>query len=263
MTFLIKYAISSMKGLNLSNLKLGGNKLEKKVIHVKVAIDQEFENSFWSYDIQKELKKAFREFKRQFGVKLRITEFEEWNSIGSPFLRDSPLNIVRGLPKGSSEEELIENLIKAVNKRTELPLEISQEVKEKLKRVLRRKSRAYRFGYLVGYLDYRLKGYLLEDLARKIQRGQDEMIIGFTGKIFPHEYRILAGVASQDCALIGICNNPSNVILHEIGHVFGAKDVEDKSIRSVMNIEHTEPIYEFDEKNKEIISKNLGAKFKS
>lgn len=232
--------------------------MRKELIPVMVAEDREFRNSYWS-DIQKELRRTFREFKRQFGIGFRVTKVKEWDSIGSPDLRDFPLNVIRRLTKVSSEEELIEKLAEEI-KQLEIPWKISQKKKERPCRSLGRKSKTYQWEYLAGFLTARLQRCLLKSLIEKIIKGEEnEIVLGFTGKIiFPEHPGAPLGLSSKEdgYALIGISESPSYVILHELGHLFGAEHTKDESTVSVMN-QKICPTYEFDKENKKIVRANL------
>lgn len=233
--------------------------MRKRMICVKIATDEAFQKSYWSYDIQKELRKVFREFRRQFGIGFKVTKVEEWTSIGSPDLRDFPLNVIRRLTKVGSEEQLIEKLVGEIEQ-LEIPWEIFQKRKERLCRALRRRSKTYQRGYLTGFLGARLQRCLLKSLIEKVTKGEENTIVlGFTGKIiFPEHYAVLGSASEKDgYALIGISESPSYMILHELGHLFGAKHTKDESTVSVMKQYCIGLTYKFDEKNKEIIRDRL------
>lgn len=231
------------------------------IIRVRVVQDKEFKNSYWSFDIQKELKEAFQEFKRQFGVGFRIREMGKWNSIGSPKLRDFPLNILKQLRMGISETEVVEDLVRIVNNQMRIPWEISQEERKCLCGVLKKKAKDYQLGYLMAWFSGFPTTYLLQDLRKKIPKTtKDDIIVGFTGKIvgFSEKETFPLGKAVRKSAfgknpyaLVGICSGlsmkPSHVILHEFGHLFGAEHLPGIS---VMN---GGPTYDFDEENKKTI----------
>lgn len=238
---------------------------KKAIIRVRAVQDQEFENSYWSFDIRRELKEALRKFKRQFKVRFEITEIGKWDSIGSPALRDFPLNVLKQLQKGVSETEVVDDLVKTVNTQMRIPWEVSQRLRKRFCSVLRKKPRGYQLGYLMGWFSEFLSDYLLADLMKKTpEKTEADIIIGFTGKIvvFPEQSTFPLGRAVRGADLgkdaytvVGICVGlhikPSQAILHEVGHLFGAEHIEDKSISSVMSQEPNS--YRFDKKNEKTV----------
>lgn len=87
--------------------------MSKDIIRVRAVQDREFRNSYWRFDIRSELTKAFQEFQRQFGISFELTGIGEWDSVGSPNLRDFPFNVIQTIPRGFSTEEIIEYLVGA------------------------------------------------------------------------------------------------------------------------------------------------------
>ena len=80
--------------------------MRKDIIRVRAVQDREFRNSYWGFDIRSELTKAFQEFQKQFGVGFELTGIGEWDSVGSPNLRDFPFNLIQTIPRGLLTEEI-------------------------------------------------------------------------------------------------------------------------------------------------------------
>lgn len=96
--------------------------------------------------------------------------------------------------------------------------------------------------------------YLMKDLKRKVKANENEIVVGFTGKI-GSQHKATFGLADGNYILIGICQKPySHVILHEIGHVFGADDRLDLSVMSSRAFSYT---YDFSPQDREIITRSL------
>lgn len=94
---------------------------------------------------------------------------------------------------------------------------------------------------------------LMGDLQRKV-KANGEIVVGFTGKI-SSQHKPTFGMADGNYVLIGICKRPySYVILHEIGHVFGADDRPDLSVMRDRGFSHS---YDFSDQDREIITRSL------
>jgi predicted Zn-dependent protease len=95
----------------------------------------------------------------------------------------------------------------------------------------------------------------LIDQLQKI-KGNEDILIGFTEKL-KSRHKEAFGHYAVGCILIGACETSySKVILHEIGHHFGAEHTDDqKSIMYSKRLKDSS--YDFDEENKKIILKNL------
>jgi hypothetical protein len=117
-----------------------------------------------------------------------------------------------------------------------------------------------RFGPLRRKLFGILINHLMNEL-RKVKRENNEIIIGFSGKL-KSRHKDTFGVADgEGYILIGVCRIPySYTILHEVGHEFRAKDKNSTGIRSVMNGKETKTCCDFDDENKTIISAELVAR---
>ncbi|MFH0987534.1 MAG: hypothetical protein V1841_01415 [Patescibacteria group bacterium] len=113
---------------------------------------------------------------------------------------------------------------------------------------------------LFSFFRKKLFGILINLLMkelRKVKREKREIVIGFSGKL-KSRYKDTFGADTKGYILIGISKIPiSYIILHELGHEFGAKDKNGTGTRSVMNGEETKTCYFFDDENKAIISATL------
>ena len=96
--------------------------------------------------------------------------------------------------------------------------------------------------------------HLMKDLKRKVKANGDEIVVGFTGKI-GSQYKQTFGLADGNYILIGICQRPySYVVIHEVGHVFGADDRPDLSVMRDRGFSYT---YDFSPQDREIITCSL------
>ncbi len=241
---------------------------KKKIILVKAAQDREFKNSYWSFDIPSESARAFQEFKRQFGIGFKLTDIGKWDPIHSLRLRSFPLNLIQTIPKGVSIKEVIDYLVNACQEKIGLFLEIPQDEKNEIYSKLKSQPLKYQIGFLEARLESWLKDYLFQDLEEKAPINPEiGAIIALTGK-FSIKSNWSGTVRKGNLiftkkAYILIRNywtssiKPSKVILHELGHLFGAKDIEDSSVVSVMTQKPEVITYEFDDKNKQIIFKKI------
>jgi len=165
------------------------------MIKIKVVKDREFKS-----DVMLELKKAFQEFRRQFGVDFEISKISEWNFGG-------------------------------------LSLSWFLDL----------------FPFRQRFLNM-LFGHLTKNLKSKVKANKNEIVVGFTGKI-GSRHKTTFGLADGNYILIGICKKPySYVILHEVGHVFGADDRPDSSIMSNRTFSYN---YDFSIQDRKIITRSL------
>jgi len=240
----------------------------RKMIRIRAVQDKEFKNSYWSFDISGDMAKASKEFKRQFGVGFELTDIGDWDSIGSPDLRNFPFNLIQAIPKAISIEEIIDYLVNACQEKIELFLEISQNEKDEMCSKLRGQPLEYQIGFLEDRLESWLKDYFSQDLEEKAPMDSETgAVIAFTGKFSIKS--LWSGTVRKGNliftkkAYILIRNywtsniKPSKIILHEFGHLFGAEDIEDSSVVSVMTQKPKVITYEFDDKNKQIILEKL------
>jgi len=123
-----------------------------------------------------------------------------------------------------------------------------------------------RFGirFHMGEIDYwapdggqKSMGACLNDLMHKIERGKNDIILGFLSQA-----SMSAGIASYYYGNLLLRdlenrNDLRSVFLHELGHVFGAADVNDPS--SVMNVDR--PGAKFDEFSSQVIQLNAQRTF--
>lgn len=114
--------------------------------------------------------------------------------------------------------------------------------------------------HLLDALPFRKKllntlfNYLMGNLRRVVSAGENEIVVGFTGRI-GSQHKKTFGLADGNYVLIGLCKKPySYVILHEVGHVFGAEDRPDLSIMSSRLFCCT---YDFSARDREIIARSL------
>jgi len=241
---------------------------KKKIIWIKAIQDREFKNSYRSFDISGESTRAFQEFKRQFGIGFKLTDIREWDPIRFLHIKSFPFNLIQTIPKGISIKEVIDYLVNTCQEKIGLFLKISQDEKDEIYSKLRRQPLEYQIGLLEARLEIWLKDYLFQDLEEKVPINSEiGAMIAFTGKfsiksnwsgtvrkgnvIFTKKAYILM----RNFWMSSI--KPSKVILHELGHLFGAKDIEDSSVVSVMTQKPEVITYEFDDKNKQIILEKL------
>lgn len=239
--------------------------MKKREFRIKVAWDQDFKNSYFSFDVSRVLGKSFQELQRQFKIKFQLIGTEEWDSIGHPYLNDFPWNIIQTIPKGISAEEVIDYVISTYLEKTGLSLEVSQDERNDIRRILERKSLGYRLGFLEGRLNLWAKQSIFQDLMEKIPMDSEvNAIIAFTGKLsmrtcWTGSVPERALISSRDAYVLirNFIPSPTKTILHEIGHLFGARDIEDTSIVSVMTQNSRTKTYDFDCVNKKIIKRRI------
>jgi len=244
-----------------SNLK--GDKMRK--IKVRMVYDDTFENSFWNFDFEKETKKALGLFEKEFGVKFEVLETLKWNSVGNDDLVLYPersLQLLKKVPADKFVDRLTEDMITSGG----LLLEkgFLQKIEEYYKELLLGKIEICYFMGLVRSVAHDTITYsLYQDLKKKIPKQKNEIIIAFTGKIISDFISNKnGGIAfmKENYVLMWIKINkvaPHRIILHEIGHLFGAIHVEESSVMAT----NADLVDDFDEKNKNIIRKNLFNKF--
>jgi len=239
--------------------------ISKNIIRVRAVQDREFKNSYWSFDIRSELAKAFQEFQRQFRIGFELTDIGEWDSAGSPSLRDFPFNVIQMIPRGLSMEETIEYLVGVCRKDMGLFIEVCQDERDEICNKMKGHSLSYQFGFWEGRLGSWLKECFFRDLEeKKVMDSGIGAIIAFSGKIsicsklggcIKASGRVLT---KEAYVLMGNCSirekQPSKTILHEIGHLFGANHT--KYIRSVMKVDQLST-YNFDFRNRRIISNKI------
>jgi len=101
---------------------------------------------------------------------------------------------------------------------------------------------------------------LLQNLYEEIDRGESDIVLGFTGQI--HSESEVSGVASYrpGYALVKRMRNEyltQETVIHELCHLFGAVDLEKEA--SIMNKD--EPRLECDEFTRQIIRLNINRRF--
>lgn len=144
-------------------------------------------------------------------------------------------------------------------------IDVCQAERDEICRRMRDRSAAYQLGFWEGRMDCWLKECFFRDLQKKevIDSGIGATI-AFSGKLsiwaqLVGQVNRIGGIFTKDAyILVGIfprsSKQPSKVILHEIGHLFGAKHT--KYFRSVMR-SGQRSTYKFDFWNKRIILNKL------
>jgi len=240
----------------------------KKIIRVRAVQDEEFKNSYWSFDISSETRKAFEEFERQFGIGFELISIEDWKPANISDIRNFPMNIIQQIPKEISTEEIIEWLIYAFRKQIGIILIVSREEKYDICRSLKGESLRYQHGFFEGRMESWLKDRIFQNLKEKEPiEPEIGFIIACTGKFSVESYwagvvRHKASVFTKDAYILmqnfwTSGKKPSRVILHEIGHLFGAEHTRNRLVASVMTVNSKKITYNFDRKNKKIILNKL------
>ncbi len=231
-------------------------------------MDHEFSNSYWTYDAKKESRKAFDQFEKQFpGIQFVITRIGTWNSPGSAALAAFPYNIERTLSRSSSEKKLIQGVMIACKRELKIPVKFHEsEVIDEVKQATRKRTETYRRSYIAGSLVRRAETYIhncfLESLQGLPSRNID-LTIGFTGKMCRRtpSGRVESIGWSQirgSYMVVSLCNTPSYVILHELGHLFGAAH-SDQPTSIMYREERNKKTTQFCRESKKVISQKLKA----
>lgn len=235
---------------------------DERFIPIRVAVDQEFKESFWNYDPEKVIQEASEEFGKEFGLAgFRIASRKTWDSCGSSQLKNFPESIIGRIPREVSSERVSEFLIAQFKE--EINDIFSRSSLESIFSVtgnIKREQDGYRM--LANKLERALNIALLTNLKHSFKKSQG-ITVGFSGKLFsPGDRLSLLGTAdsSSNFIVLGICFDPKTALLHEVGHLFGADHSDE--IESIMHPEIVEQKQRFTEEDKEQIRDGLVRKSK-
>lgn len=218
----------------------------KKEVKVKIVVDKSFRSTCWSWSpTQEELQQivvgALKFFKEQFptvSFSLRLKE-EVWDSQSYPTMLDFLPSLMRGISNTRSFEVMKKILIQGAKDagfRKENMI-FNEGVWECIRIRNKNKSKKSQLHFLWGYLDRLFSEEILLDLKKKISHGDRErkIILGFTGRFF-----VVANPLGQCFAmaerggsyavfLVPTKDKLPHVILHEVGHLFGAQHIKKKA----------------------------------
>lgn len=242
----------------------------ERTLKVLPVYDDLFKKSFWNFDIEQELNIALENFEAQFDIKFEVETLKKWNSIGSRDLSLYPEKIIRTLEK-KEKKDLIDYLLKRI-KSTNLPLS-SEEYSSMKERLLQAHEESSSIMHFLGFFSAVTEVFIEESLHTNLKKefplNEAGFVIGFTGKKFefsPTDSFRSLGIARSDSiftkdayVLIGTWSreiSPNAVILHEIGHIFGAKHTKSSSVMYDETSKKFHPS-KFDKKNKKIIQNKL------
>lgn len=187
-----------------------------------------------NYDSGAQTQKAGEEFEQQFGIELEITERDDWLSTqhlrAASFGRlerfKSEYDRLLGEISEGNIASIVERLKRTIkDKNLELILDEPEQQLEQFAQSLSgrptttKNKKVFR---LLDFFEKLLAVNLLSDLEAK---NGEEIILGFTA-LFERilsSRDSLAGRAGENVAVIGGYREPSLVILHELGHIFGAE----------------------------------------
>lgn len=250
-----------------------------RIIRVLACCDSNFLDSLWYFNIEKELGIVFEHFHNQFPeVGFKHTKTLKWDSPGTDELVLYPEKIVKIL-KGdvaSFPDQLVFQLKSTGLSFSKKELKETRDYFDLL--IKKCQSEEYSIDYLLGLFsgifDSLIKKSLIEHLKICFPMNNEyDIVLAFTGKILrfgPIEIsRSWLGFAGSNSlftdnayGLIGTWSypeiSPPYVILHEFGHIFGARHCKEKN--SVMFESAEESIFIFDEENKKIIRKKIMGK---
>jgi hypothetical protein len=235
-------------------------------LRFSIAIDEAWENSYWSEppeDVWKVANDALGHLRRQFPeVEFFLEEnIRAWDS---PKIPPSPVAAaVARAPRGSALAAFVlaclhewgVNLDDMPEDKEVLLEEIAQAARER---------RAYQLGFLVGRIQSLVKEAFGRDLTNKYQPAPGEIVLGFTGQLFQlDEGGAEAGFALSDWRVAVFPLNPTGqllaVILHEIGHILGAEHTKGEGALMVPYLGKSASVtLEFDPENLERMRQYLG-----
>jgi hypothetical protein len=202
----------------------------------------------------------------EFPLRLKLLKPRKWNSAGYENLNSILYESVRNFkrPKPGKEKEAVNLFLKQAGS---LGFSLanfeanSNNLTKALKEFLSGdKEKSYFLGYIMASATGFMGDFFMQDLKKKARKKNNQIVIGFTGKIkfldslMPEE---LAGLAYRDSlwtknayAIIGLSMEiPSRVILHELGHILGAKH----SSKGIMSAR--KPSNDFSDKNRTAINR--------
>jgi hypothetical protein len=228
--------------------------------------DNSFQNSLYSFDIKQGLGKVIEKLEDEFPLKIKLSRLRKWNSAGymgfNTIFYESVINFRR--PKPGKEEETIDCFLKQAGS---LGFSLanfetnSSNLTKTLKEFLSGdKEKSYFLGYMMAFATGLIEDFFMRDLKKKSRKKDNQIVIGFTGKIKFLDNLMpanLGGFTHQDSlwtknayAIIGITmEDYSRVILHELGHILGAQH----SDNDVMSAER--PSDDFNDKNRTAINR--------
>ena len=234
-----------------------------KEIKVKIATDKPFRSIYWT-PTQEELRQivagALKSFEEQFPtISFRLQSKEEvWDSQGYPTMLDFPFSLIMDIPNVSSFSEVM----KVLAQRAEdagFRKETIIRNEDGLSKIIRRnknKPKEHQFFYLWGYFNGLFSREMLLDLKQKVPlQAESEIVLGFTARFFVmnNPFGGCAGSAqlkgNYAVFPMQIKLKSSFVILHELGHLFGAEHIKKDKALSVMNETYLGEKYLFDPKN--------------
>lgn len=239
---------------------------EKLVFKAKVVADREFLLSCWApEDYMKLVEEALSEFERQFDVKFELAnpvyDDRRLGKFVSPSEMLKPLfELSAFTPREKVVDVFLSKFEEVMGRR--IPAELSLKLKPVFDDIKNLESKDEQYLALLDELP-RLTWRVIYEHCKEIEIGNNEILICLTGKMtyFGMEmWKNVAGPPKEEneighCMVIGIFPGfYASGILHELAHLFGAEDVENRF--SVMNIINV-PFVEFDEDNKKIIRARL------
>jgi hypothetical protein len=240
----------------------------KKKVEVEILYDKEYEKSFWGFDIRYETLKALQEFEKQFPIEFGITKISLWNSpwnTNSMFCSDRIFRLL----EGETRDKVIDSLSAAFS--LDVELDDYTFFKKRINTVwsdysfAKIKDSPFELAYLCGKIDVAVEGLIKEifysNLSSISKKQKGVITIAFTGKMmsdfinsknkgsaFVKDQSILMGLSS-------LSETPNYLlILHELGHLFGAKDSSGNSV--MCNLEDVTTC-KFDAKNRDLIVENI------
>lgn len=235
-------------------------------LRIIIAPEHEFLNNYWTFSMEEvhvAVKKALGYFRRTFpDVQFNPTfEVRSWDAKRLPRMRDFPLSLLLNLPACLSLEEALQVLEQRYNEAGFSP---DPKAWESIRGRIQKDSKSAQFWYLMGFWDFAYVEELVLDLREKLPARTDEFVLGFTGNLFVLERDLggCLGVAllGQQHAVFPIQYKRElwRVVLHEIGHLFGAEHPEDDKVNSIMN-RYGGKTFRFDAPNQERIRKRIAA----
>lgn len=238
-----------------------------KPIRIRVVIDQDYLNCYWAFsrnDIRKAVRRAMVKFSSAFPeVSFILRHFTFiWDS-GLPKLRDFPVPYLLEMPRTTFKKSLISLLDKLEQIRIGgwwFKFFNTIDYK-KLDKTMAKKSKISRFWMLMGKFHRLMMSAVLYQARTDYQvQNPPEIFIVFTEKLFVLDSGGCAGVSmfEGNHMIIGLNfqSDLSHIILHELGHLFGAEHPKDKKTKSVM-LTGNDRYSRFDKKNSELIRKCL------
>ena len=233
-----------------------------KQVKVTIASDQAYRSIYWalsSSQLKMAAQNALALFRETFPeVEFTLSsEIGLWESKDLPVMRDFPMSLLFDLPRHSSFAKVVETIGKRA---ADLGFHEKSRIRDEraLQRIVentKKSSKPGRFWYLMGFLDSVFAEEMLRDLTQRISHDDREFVLGFTGKFFVLERDLggCLGIALKGGHYavfpIQYKQRLSSVILHEVGHLFGADHPEDKDVASIMSNRYARYTTQFDQEN--------------